>query len=167
MTTNQKTSERNAGRRSAVADGSLRRAGLIGGMGKLFILTFSFCLLFSGCVSARKKGRTIHERFDYQIVQPAGGEAVALLTCHEIWLDEWKGGGRAFLADPKASELMSIHTNQTALGGSSILSIGSFQSEVSTNGIIAAGVASSQIIQGAGAAVGQIVNKSATGMPLK
>jgi hypothetical protein len=122
---------------------------------------------FSGCVSAHKKGRTIHERYDYAIVQRSDGWAVSLLTCHEIWRDEWKGGGRAFLADPKASELVSLHTNQTALGGSSSLSIGSFQSEVSTNGIVAAGAAGSQIIQGIGSAAGQLINKSATGLPLK
>jgi hypothetical protein len=124
-------------------------------------------ILFSGCVSAHKKGRTIHERWDYSIVQPASGPPQGVLICHEIWRDEWTGGGRAFLADPKASEMMSIHTNQTALGGCSIFSVGSFQSEVSTNGIVAAGAASSQVIQGLGSAAGQIINKSVTGTPLK
>jgi hypothetical protein len=124
-------------------------------------------LLLPGCVSAHKKGRTVHERFDYQIVQPPGSEPIALLTRHEIWKDEWTGGGRAFLADPKASQLVSIHTNQTALGGSSTLTIGELQSEVSTNGITAAGAASSQIIQGIGSAAGELINKSATGTPLK
>lgn len=135
---------------------------------------FSLCLcasvamlLFSGCVSAHKKGRTIHERWNYSIVQAPGCYPVALITGHEIWEDEWTGGGRAFLADPKASELVSLHTNQIALGGSSSLSIGAFQSEVSTNGIRAAGDASSQIIQGVGSAAGQLINKSVTGTPLK
>ena len=132
---------------------------------RLAILTTTLAFAFTGCVSAHKKGRTIHERFDYQIVEPSAGEPVALLKCHEIWEDEWTGGGRAFLADPKASELASIHTNQIALGGSSSLIIGSIQSDVSTNGIVAAGAATGQIIQGVGAAVGQAVNKSVTGKP--
>lgn len=130
-------------------------------------LCASVAILLSGCVSAHKKGRTIHERWDYSIVQPTGGTPQGVLTCHEIWRDEWTGGGRAFLSDPKASQLLSIHTNQTALGGSSTLSIGDFQSEVSTNGIIAAGAASSQVIQGIGSAAGQLINKSVTGTPLK
>jgi len=133
----------------------------------LCVLCAFALIVLPGCVSAHKKGRTIHERFDYTILQRPGCYPVALLTRHEIWRDEWTGGGRAFLADPKASELVSLHTNQTALGGSSSLSIGSFQSEVSTNGIRAAGEASSEIIQGIGSAAGQLINKSATGTPLK
>lgn len=137
-------------------------------------LHFSLCLcasvamlLFSGCVSAHKRARTMHEIYQYQIVQPPAGQPVALLSRREIWMDEFTGGGHAFLADPKASQLVSIHTNQIALGGYSTLSIGAFQSEVSTNGILAAGQASSQIIQGVGAAAGQLINKSVTGMPIK
>jgi len=122
-------------------------------------------MLLTGCVSAHKKGRTTHERFDYAIVQRPGCDAQSLLLCHEIWRDEWTGGGRAFLADPKASELSSFHTNQTALGGSSVLTIGEFQSQVSTNGITAAGHATGEIIQDVGAAAGQFVNKSVTGKP--
>jgi hypothetical protein len=127
----------------------------------------SVAILFTGCVSAHKKGRTIHERWDYQIVQSSGYGPVALPICHEIWRDEWTGGGRALLSDPKASQLLSIHTNQTALGGSSTLSIGDVSSQVSTNGIIAVGNAGGQIIQATGAAVGQLFNKSVTGTPLK
>jgi hypothetical protein len=131
------------------------------------ILTTTLAFLFSGCVSAHKKGRTIHERFDYQIVQPSTGEPVALLKCHEIWLDEFKGGGVALLTDPSVSAFASFHTNQTALGGGSTFTIGSGQSVVSSNGIIASGEAINQIIQGIGAAVGQAANKSVTGTPLK
>jgi hypothetical protein len=162
-----KVKDWNAGRclDGVIADGSSTNV-VHGGRRRLCIFALTLCFL-AGCVSAHKKGRTIHERFDYQIVQPQDAGPVALLTCHEIWEDEWTGGGRAFLADPKASEMMSVHTNQTALGGCSIFSVGSFQSEVSTNGIIAAGAASSQIIQGIGSAVGQVVNKSVTGTPLK
>lgn len=154
---------------SRMASKEVQAAALISGMGKLvFLLTLIFGLsTLCGCVSAHKKGRTIHERYDYSIVQPTGGPPQGVLTCHEIWRDEWTGGGHAFLADPKASQLLSIHTNQTALGGSSTLSIGSFQSEVSTNGIIAAGNATGQIIQAAGAAAGQLINKSVTGTPIK
>lgn len=131
-------------------------------------LCFLFVLLFAtGCVSAHKKGRTIHERFDYQIVQEPGCPAQALLTCHEIWEDEFKGGGEAFLADPTASQLVSVHTNQLALGGGSTLMIGSLHSEVSTNGIRAVGDATGEIIQDAGAAAGQLINKSVTGTPVK
>jgi|GEM_PF-2054003 len=144
---------------SRMSGNSLQAAAWIGCMGILILLC--------GCVSAHKKGRTWHERWDYTIAQRPGYDPVTLLTCHEIWQDEWTGGGRAFLADPKASELVSIHTNQTALGGSSTLTIGSIQSEVSTNGIVAAGEASSKIIQGIGSAAGQLVNKSVTGTPLK
>ncbi len=133
----------------------------------LCVLCAFALIALPGCVSAHKKGRTIHERFDYSILQTPGFAPVALMTCHEIWRDEWTGGGRAFLADPKASELVSLHTNQTALGGSSTLTIGAFESQVSTNGIRAAGDASSQIIQGIGAAAGELINKSATGTPLK
>lgn len=133
----------------------------------LCVLCASALILLPGCVAAHKKGRTIHERFDYSLVQFPGAQAQAVLTCHEIWRDEWTGGGRAFLADPKASELVSLHTNQTALGGSSTLTIGAFESQVSTNGIRAAGDASSQIIQGVGSAAGQLINKSVTGNPLK
>jgi hypothetical protein len=131
------------------------------------LITTLALLILPGCVSAHKKGRTIHEIRDYQIVQCPGWYPMALLCRDEIWRDEWTGGGRAFLADPKASELVSLHTNQTALGGSSTLTIGAFESTVSTNGIRAAGEASSQIIQGIGSAAGQLINKSATGTPLK
>lgn len=132
------------------------------------ILTTTLAFIFTGCVSAHKKGRTIHERFDYQIVQPTNGDdPEALLKCHEIWLDEFKGGGVAFLSDPSVTQFASFHTNQTALGGGSTLTIGSGQSVVSTNGIIASGEAINQIIQGIGAAVGQAANKSVTGTPLK
>jgi len=134
---------------------------------RVAILTTTLAFLFSGCVSAHKKGRTIHERFDYEIVQPASGEPVALLKCHEIWEDEFKGGGMAFLSDPTTTQLVSVHTNQIALGGGSTLTVGSFQSQVSTNGIVAVGQAGSQIIQGIGAAVGQAANKTVTGTPLK
>lgn len=92
-------------------------------------------ILLSGCVSAHKKGRTIHERWDYSIVQSPDGPPQGVLVRHEIWRDEWTGGGRAFLADPKASGLASNHTNQIALGGSSSLAIGSFESTVSTNAV--------------------------------
>lgn len=124
-------------------------------------------LLFSGCVSAHKKGRTTHEIFEYQIIQPVNSEPVALLTRHEIWMDEYKGGGAALLSDPTASQLSSAHTNQSALGGASILTIGSLHSEVSTNGILAVGSAGSQFVQGIGAAVGQAANKAVTGTPTK
>lgn len=130
-----------------------------------------FCLsvavLCSGCVHAHNKSRTVHERYDYRIVEPPNSKPCAVLTCHEIWKDEWTGGGSAVLSDPKASEIVRTHTNQSALGGSASLSIGAFQSEVSTNGITAVGNASSQIIQGVGAAIGQAANKSVTGTPLK
>jgi hypothetical protein len=151
----------------AAREVNMRKCPALNPPALLCVLCASALILFPGCVSAHKKGRTIHERFDYTITQQPGCYAQSLLTCHEIWRDEWKGGGRAFLADPKASELVSLHTNQIALGGSSSLSIGSFQSEVSTNGIRAAGDASSQIIQGIGSAAGQLINKSATGLPLK
>jgi hypothetical protein len=150
---------------SRMASKEVQAAALIGCMGKFCILISAFCLLSSGCVAASKKGRTIHERWDYAIVQTPGSQPQGVITCHEIWSDEWKGGGRAFLADPRASELVSLHTNQNALGGSSTLTIGSFQSEVSTNGIIAAGHATGEIIQDVGAAAGQLINKSVTGKP--
>lgn len=127
------------------------------------ILTTTLAFIFNGCVSAHNKDRTIHERFDYQIVQPPGGEPMALLKCHETWLDEFKGGGVAFLSDPTTTQLVSTHTNQTALGGGHTLTVGSFQSVVSTNGIVAVGNASGQIIQSIGAAVGQAANKAVTG----
>jgi hypothetical protein len=146
--------------------GAGRRFGCAKGLLPL-CLCASVAMLFSGCVSAHKKGRTIHEIRDYQIVQCPGWYPMALLCRDEIWRDEWTGGGRAFLADPKASELVSLHTNQTALGGSSTLTIGAFESTVSTNGIRAAGEASSQIIQGIGSAAGQLINKSVTGTPVK
>jgi hypothetical protein len=151
MQTNPKPSRMNAKALQAVA--------WVGCMGILF--------LFSGCVSAHKKARTIHEIKQYQISPGKYGYPTAFLTRDEIWLDENKGGGVAFFSDPKASQFSSVHTNQAALGGVSILTIGSVQSEVSTNGILAAGAASSQIIQGIGAAVGQAANKAVTGTPIK
>jgi hypothetical protein len=131
------------------------------------IISLFTALLFSGCVSAHKRGRTTHEIWEYQIVPQQNGQAASLLTCHEIWMDEYKGGGVALLSDPTASQLNSYHTNQSALGGASVLSIGSFHSEVSTNGIIATGEAGSKIIQGVGAAIGQAANKAVTGVPVK
>jgi hypothetical protein len=124
-------------------------------------------LLFSGCVSAHKKGYTSHEIWTYQPVTNADGTIASIPVRHEFWLDKYKGGGVALLSDPTASQLNSFHTNQAALGGASFLTIGSLHSEVSTNGILATGAAGSQIIQGIGAAVGQAANKAVTGTPVK
>jgi len=131
---------------------------------RIFLCVLALMLL-PGCVSAHKKARITHELKTYQVVQPPGGRPVAVMTRDEIWCDEYTGGGRALLSDPKASELVSNHTNQTALGGNSGLSIGAFQSEVSTNGIVAVGNAAGTIIEKGGEAAGQIINKSITGKP--
>lgn len=103
-------------------------------------------LLLPGCVAATKKARTIHERFDYTVCPASPGHYVAMLTCHEIWRDESRGGVHAFLSDPKASALVSLHTNQAALGGGSSLEIGSIESTVSTNAVRAIADSVSQVV---------------------
>ena len=92
-------------------------------------------LLLTGCASAHKRAETVHEIERYE-----NGKLVS----REIFSDRYKGGGIALLADPKASALASGHTNQTALGGSSSLSVGEISSVVSTNGIKATGEAAGQ-----------------------
>jgi len=111
----------------------------------------------AGCASASKKAATIHRVRHWDIVQPTGtngfNKPVAFLVSDEIWSDRYKGGGSALLADPKASQIASAHTNQSALGGSSSFGVGEVESTVSTNAlkILSDGVSSvaSNVVQAA------------------
>jgi len=93
-------------------------------------------LLLGGCVHAGNHSLTTKEIFLYE---PPAGHTYTALVRHEIYTDSNRGGGSAFFADPRASELTTRHTNQTALGGGRTFSLGSLSSTVSTNAIQATG----------------------------
>ena len=103
-------------------------------------------ITFNGCASAHKKAETTHELKEWQIASDKNGKPHSFLVRDETWTDRYKGGGSALLADPKASQIVSAHTNQNALGGSSSLDVGDVQSNVSTNGIKAVGDAGGEML---------------------
>jgi hypothetical protein len=72
----------------------------------------------------------------------------------ETWWDRSAGGGTFLFTDPSAQELMFTHTNQTALGGSRMVSIGMISSTVTSNDVAAIGAA--------GTAVGNVVGAAAS-----
>jgi hypothetical protein len=74
----------------------------------------------------------------------------------ETWWDRSAGGGTFVFTDPSAQELMFTHTNQTALGGNRLVSIGMISSTVTTNDVAAIGAA--------GTAVGNVVGAAASAM---
>ncbi|NBV24422.1 MAG: hypothetical protein EBS05_21195 [Proteobacteria bacterium] len=63
------------------------------------------------------------------------------------WQDSSKGGGTFLLSDPKASAIAHDRQHQSELGGSFNFSVGQVQSDVSTNGIAAAGTAVGNVVK--------------------
>jgi len=108
---------------------------------KIKSITAAFALLLlAGCASAHKKAETIHEIREFN---PATGKLVK----QEIWCDRYHGGGVALLADPRASEIQSAHTNQTALGGGSAFAVGQVESTVNTNAVKAIGETIGNVVE--------------------
>ena len=73
-------------------------------------------------------------------------------TRTETWKDYNRGGGVAWLTDPTLVGFSSSHENQTALGGSSVRTVGKFDSKVSTN--------AAPIIKSTGESGGQLVGQA-------
>jgi hypothetical protein len=101
---------------------------------------------------------------DYEVIAPSGTNAAGFWTSlvqrphrflayREEWVDTSAGGGTFVFTDPEASQLVFTRTNQTALGGSRAVAVGSIKSTVTSNdvaAITATGTAGGSII---GAAV--------------
>src|ERR1039458_3019449 len=95
----------------------------------------------AACATSHKKELLVHEFWTYS---DAGQ-----VTRHEVWSENHHGGGTALLADPGATQIASYHTNQAALGGASVFTVGNLQSTVSSN--------AAAIISSGGTAVGNVV----------
>lgn len=103
---------------------------------RLLALSFTV-LLATGCFTARRNETVTHVREQYE-----NGK----LTLREEWTDTHRAGGRGLFADPKATGIETIRSNQSALGGSSTFRVGQIESSVSTNGISAAGTAVGNVV---------------------
>jgi len=99
-------------------------------------------LLLLSCAMPHRAARVTHELRTYQ------GRSDGLISI-ATWTDSEKGGGVFLLTDPEVQTLSVIHTNQTALGGGSIITAGpmSLKVDPQTGAIIAA----------TGTAVGNVV----------
>lgn len=95
----------------------------------------------AGCATSHKKEVLRHEFWTYS---DAGQ-----VTRHEVWSENHHGGGTAFFSDPTASQIVSVHTNQTALGGASVFTVGNLQATVNSN--------TAAIISSGGTAVGNVI----------
>jgi hypothetical protein len=104
-------------------------------LASLLVLT-----LATGCFTARRNETVTHVREQYE-----GGK----LTLREEWTDSHRAGGRGLFADPKATGIETIRSNQSSLGGGSTFRVGQIESSVSTNGISAAGNAIGNVVEGA------------------
>jgi hypothetical protein len=71
----------------------------------------------------------------------------------ETWRDAEQGGGEFFFSDPAAGQLFASHTNQCALGGSSVFGAGTVTITVDTN--------TASILGAAGTAAGNVIGAAA------
>lgn len=76
------------------------------------------------------------------------------VASREEWRDESRGGGTFMFTDPVASQISSVVTDQTALGGSHNFGVGSVSSTISSNAV--------QAISAGGTAVGNIIGAAAS-----
>jgi hypothetical protein len=112
---------------------------------KLVVAGAAAGMMLAACATSHKKECLVHEVWTYS--------EAGKVTRHELWSENHHGGGTALLADPVATQIASYHTNQSALGGASLFTVGNLQSTISSN---AAG-----IITSGGTAVGNIVGAAA------
>jgi hypothetical protein len=108
---------------------------------------------------------------DFSVIAPSGtntsgfwsglvNRPKTFLAYRETWEDKSSGGGTFVFTDPQASQLSFTKTNQSGLGGSRSVTIGSIQSTITTNAVAA--------ITSAGSAVGNVIGaaaKAASGTP--
>ena len=76
------------------------------------------------------------------------------VASRETWTDKAKGGGTFVFTDPAASQVSSVVTDQTALGGAHNFGVGSVSSTISSNAV--------QAIAAGGTAVGNIIGAAAS-----
>ena len=93
------------------------------------------------------------------------GYGTSLKGFTDVESETHTGSGNALLADAKYSQLTSEFTSGSRFSGGSQLSIGSLDLIINTNAITASGGAGSELLQGLGSAIGQVVNKGVTGKP--
>lgn len=102
---------------------------------------------------------------DYSVIAPAGTNQPGFfaglvnrprrfLAYREEWLDSSAGGGTFVLTDPEATALAFARTNQSGLGGSRSVTVGSLKSTITTNAIGAIGAG--------GTAMGNVINAAVT-----
>lgn len=99
-------------------------------------------LLLTGCAYPHRTALTTHELRRYQ-GRPDG------LIALETWRDSERGGGVFFCTDPKVQSFAASHTNQTALGGGSVLNTGPMELTVDPQ--------TGAIIGATGTAVGNVI----------
>ena len=116
------------------------------GWGKVGSIS-AFCFLLSalalaGCASPHRAAVTTHEIYRYQ------GRCDGLIA-YEAWKDSERGGGWFLFTDPDVQSINAIHTNQTALGGGSVLNSGGMKLTLDPQ--------TGAVIGATGTAVGNIV----------
>ena len=102
--------------------------------------------LAAGCACPHRRAESVHliELFDGR---PDG------LVARETWRDHESGGGCFLFTDPTVQAMTAIHTNQQALGGGSVFTIGPAAIVVDSN--------TAPIIGAAGTAAGNIIGAAA------
>ena len=110
-------------------------------------------LLLGGCAVPHRSSLAKHSLANF------AGRPDGMISL-EMWSDKESGGGWFLLADPDVQAFHVVHTNQTAIGGGSVVAMG--------RGTISVDPQASAIISATGTAVGNVVGaavKTAAGKP--